>query len=482
MAIHRPQLLPAGTARLTLTAPERAALSCGVALALFVLSVSGCRTIEGTYGVPPFYEEYPSPSSPEAATGREVYYRPLFSYERSLPLGVPRDEVAPELERTRVRSLPPVVDVSLEHNQHRVQLLPLFFHRQRRGPEGADSDWMLLPFFFWGHEPGAGSYFAFFPVGGQLRGLLGQDKIHFALFPIYWKSENESKHSLHVLWPFVNTVWGRNWEGWRAWPFYGRYSTQTQDGEPRSRQRFVLWPFYIEREDRLHDSPQQTFFTFPFYGHRLGERSETRTYLWPFYQVHEDLRTGQTTHMGYVIPYRFTDNHYDLWPFFGVKQLEEPGPIGDGATARRRYRHFFLWPIERYDWFADGNQETTRFWLLPLLWHFYYIDTDTLATEEKWKVWPFWYYKRRGDDVSFDLFSPLWFDAEPYQRHYARWFSIFRYRWTQDLSGWEVLYGAVMFRRDATRRESVFSLLGGLLECGRQDGGVTLKLLYIPLW
>ena len=87
-----------------------------------------------------------------------------------------------------------------------------------------------------------------------------------------------------------------------------------------------------------------------------------------------------------------------------------------------------------------------------------------------------------GQDVELDGLSPLIFSSGPYERHSSRWFGVFRYRWTPELSGWEVLYGAIMYRRDRDRDENVFSILGGLFECGVRERSLVFRLLYVPWW
>ncbi len=453
--------------------------------------LSACRTIEGTYGVPPFYEVYDTPSSTDARVGKEVYVRPLFSYERW-------GRGDGKIDRTRVRSFPPFVDLRLEPDQRRFSVLPLIYHRQKVGPDGVDKDWMVFPFLFWGQDPDGGSYFAFFPFGGKIKALFGQDEISFALFPLYWSSRHGEKRSLHLLFPFYNTVWGDDQSGWRLWPFYGHYRGQTSEGQPRYERKFVMWPFYIHRRDQLNVRPSETFFTFPFYGSRDSSRYRTRTYLWPLFQTHYDQERNRGFYMGFLVPYHIPgeaitpdsvtaeepetrDKHVAVWPFFSIKRQTQ-APSSLGGARRRYYRHFFLWPIERYEWATDGSEETTRFWLLPILWHFYYIDNDTLRTEKKWKIWPLLEYRREGNDIGLDFLSPLVFRSGSYERHYSRWFSVFRYRWTPALSGWEVLYGTIMYRRDHDREENVFSILGGLFECGVREQSLVFRLLYIPWW
>jgi hypothetical protein len=436
-------------------------------LAIACLALAGCRTIEGTWGVPPFYEVYPTPSSP-GVEGTEVYYRPFLGHE----------ETDPETER--VRALLPLIDFRWGPQEERFRFTPVFDYRRFVQPLGGeDLDWMVLILLLGGYDSTEGSYLALFPFGGKLRGLLGHEEIDFVLFPAYWHWRRKERHSAHVLWPLYNEVWGGDWKGWRLWPFYGRYRSHTSEGRLRYDRTFIAWPFYIRRHDQMHILPTETFFTFPFYGERLNSRTVTRTYLWPFYVYHHDRRYDRTTHAGYIFPFRFTEGQTDVWPLFGWKKMNRGTSIG--GLDRRYYRHFFIWPIERYSWATDGLQETTRFWLLPLVWTFYYIDKDTLETKNYLKVWPFFTYERGGRDVAFDLISPLWLRREEYVRYYSRWFHIFRYRSTRDLSGWEVLWGAIMYRRDSTRTESLFSILGGLFECGTREGAFALRLLYLPL-
>ncbi len=497
----------------------------------------GCRTIEGTHGVPPFYEVYDTPSSVGSERGEEVFFRPLGSYERLEPLEppgrgstdwtprptppriIPREPTTgasrPALPSSAVqapaglepslapgpasrpatqsptqsashhlRFLSPFFDFRWGPEERRYTVLALYRYQSLPQPySGEDVDWMLFPFLYGGSDPDEGSYFAFFPLGGKLRGLFAQDEIHFALFPLYWHARDRERHSLHVAWPFHNTVWGRNQfggkeSGWRLWPFYGRYQSLTADGKLRHDRGFIFWPFYIRGKDEMNVNPTEVFFTLPFYGERTNRRTETHAYLWPFFQTHYDRKYDRKTYMGFLIPYRLTDGQVDLWPLFGVKRWSRGLELG--GTVRRNYRHYFLWPIERYDWATDGIQETTRFWLLPLLWHFHYIDTNTLETESEWTAWPIFRYRRVGRSVSFDLISPLWFRREDYDRLYSRWFNVFRYRWKPEISGWELAYGFLMYRREDETQEAVFSVLGGLFECGTREGGFAVRLLYLP--
>jgi hypothetical protein len=444
----------------------------GGALLLLAAFLPACRnlregTIEGTRGVPPFFELYPTPSSEGVARGREMVFRPLGSFEIQEPEG------------SRLKLIYPFLDFQWGGRETRHLVLPLFFYRRRiESGIGADSDWMLFPLLFGGHDPAEGGYFAVFPFGGKVRGLLGKEEIDFVLFPFYARQRLAGRHSTHIVWPFFNTVRGNGWSGWRIWPFYGSYRWQTEDDTPRSRRFFILWPFYIRGEERLQSDPTSFFLSLPFYGYRENSRSLTRTYLWPLVIVHYDKVRDRYLTGGFFFPYRFGHGQFDPWPLFGVKSTEAEE---NALLQRRRFRQFSLWPIQRYDWSEDEIAETENFWLLPLYWSSYVLDKPTTEVQQSWKLWPLFGYRRRGEEAAFDFLSPLWFKREDYDRLYGRLFAVFRYRAAARRSGWELFYGAAVWMRSPEER--VFSLLGGLLELGRrEDDGFFLRLLYVPWW
>jgi hypothetical protein len=472
----------------------------GIAAAALVGFLVGCRTIEATRGVPPFYEVYDTPSSIGSVAGAETFFRPLGSFES---LRNDRSTAAPQVAASRLRTsqdagprpratgshlrfLSPFFDFHWGPDGERYAVLPIYLYRNYPSARsGNDVDWMVLPFFFGGHDEVEGDYFAFFPFGGCLKGLLAHDETWFWFFPAYWTWRDRQRESTHVVWPFFNSVSGVNeWKGeesgWRLWPFYGRYQSRTAQGQLRYDRGFALWPFYIRHKDQVNVNPTNLFFSLPFYGERTNSRTETYVYLWPFFGTYYDRRYDRKLYFGYLLPYRFTDGQFDLWPLFGRKKTSRGTDIA--GVVRRTYRHYHLWPFERYEWATDGFEETVRFWILPLVWHFYYIDKDTLETESEWTLWPLFRLRSVGQKTSFDLFSLLWFRREDYDRLYSRWFNVFRYRWSPEISGWEIIYGAVMYLEEPARSTHVFSVLGGLFECGSREGRSSFRLLYVPWW
>ena len=453
---------------------------------LVPLALASCRSVDQTRGprlgsielppFPPFFEVYDSPSSDEwddPAEGREVFVRPFGSYETA------------DRDKSRLNVLLPLLDFRFHADRAEYRILPVFRYSWRlKESGGIDWDWMLFPFFFAGDDPEEGGYFAFLPFGGKLRGLLAQDEVDFVLFPIYLRMRSGEKVSTHIFFPFGNTTRGEGWSGWRFWPFYGGYEQKTATGGPRTERFFVLWPFYIRNREFLNRDPTDVFFTFPFYGRRENSRSLTQSYLWPFLVVHHDKRRRKKLVGGYAFPYRFQEGQYDFWPLFGWKTTlagdEDKAVTLGEEIPRERFRQFALWPLQRYERAEDAREVTTRSWVLPVYWRYDSVDKLTLDHTKRWKLWPFCGYEEHNGDVRFDLFSPLWFYRAKYDRLYGRLFSIFRYRSRTEYRGWEFLYGTLYWHE--TKEETIFSILGGLLELGQREGSFLLRIFYIPWW
>ncbi|MEM7233646.1 MAG: hypothetical protein AAF517_15835 [Planctomycetota bacterium] len=467
-------------------------------LVLASLAVS-CKSVDGTRGLPPFVEYYDSPSSDaewrDHREGSELVIRPLFlGFEHDahpLDLGdaaaTRKESGADDADHSasRFRFLFPLGDFMSSEKRSKHRFLPIYYHNRRtKLTGGEDSSTMIFPLFFWGSDPEEGGYFAFFPFGGQLKGLFGIDQATFVLFPFYLKALRDERTSTHLLWPFVNYVEGYGWSGGRFWPFYGSYAWDRLDGTPRSRRRFILWPFYIRNRENLQVDPTEIVFSFPFYGYRENRRSLTRSYLWPLHVYHYDKKKKRSLHGGYFFPYRFTEGQRDYWPIYGTKSTVEEGegPEGsEGFSGRRRYRQFFLWPIQRYDWADDQLAETERFWIVPFYWRVSRFDKRTLEVTSRWQLWPFMRYRSAGShDRSFDFLAPMWWDRESLDRYWGRIFALFRYRAEETRSAWELLYGTLYWENG--EEKTLFSVLGGLLELGKKDDDWIVRLLYVPWW
>jgi hypothetical protein len=376
----------------------------------------------------------------------------------------------------------PLVDFKKDSGEVRQVVFPLWYRQKKGDPQGGANDrWMLFPFLAGGDVAQKGSYFAFFPFAGKVRGLLGEEQIDFVMFPAYARVRNKGADSHHVLWPFYNHIEGGGKSGWRIWPFYGRYRWAAEDGRERYDRLFVMWPFYFHQrneENTLH--PSRLFFIFPFYGESESDATFTRTILWPFFNSTLDKRTGKKVLYGFLLPYRFHEGQFDLWPFFGIKHYSFREVIPSGESYRK-FRQFILWPIERYAWEEDERFVATRFWLIPFYWRFHEVRKEDRAEELEWKIWPLATYHKRVDDVSF-FFPALYpFRQEvPLERLYARLWRLFLWRDTPTWSGWEALYALLSYRNQKLEDTRTFSVLGGLFERRTTREGTDYRLLYLP--
>jgi len=440
----------------------RAALA---APALLPAILGGCRSIENTRGIPPLYEVY------EDAT----FVRPFYSIRR---LGDERTAAV----------LWPIFEDKASPARRRTWLIPFFAYSRHpyfEDPKaGWDRDWMIFPFFYAGSDPGEGSYFAFFPIAGRIKTFFGQDRFEFAFFPLYLRTQDRTKESIFFLWPLINTVRGAGRSGWHVLPFYGRYRAQTPEGVPKYDRMAILWPFYISQRNNLDTTnPVTTTFFFPFYG-RMDSREFTKTtILWPFVTFEEERDPQVRRARGILAPFSLARGselaQVDIWPFFGVKSKEESPTIA-GLTGRRSvYRQYAIWPIQRYVRFEDARYRQHWFWFLPLFW---YSDREVRETEEReevsWTVWPLLRYEREDRERRWYAIAPLWFRKRTFERHWERFWHIFRYRGDGEGSAWEILWGTLFWRSEPEVAE--VSILGGLFSRTRTAERIRYSLFWIP--
>ena len=465
-------------------------------LTVLAAPLTACRSVEATRGLPPLLEIYATPAL-ETTDGRgEVHLRPLGSYE---DLGTEEDGT----DAWRVFVLKPLGQFRSSRRRGLARILPLWQYRRTRTVDGGDDiDWMLFPLLFGGDDPDKGAYFAVFPVGGRLKGLLGHERMDFALFPLWVRLQQQERVSTSFLWPVFNVTSGGGWSGWRAFPFYGEYEWLRDDGSPRARRHTILWPFWIVSDTWYEGKKTHVFFSMPFYGVRENERSVTRTYAWPLYVEYHDKLRDESVVGGYFFPYRFGERrgrrYFDPWPFFGIKEVEETTLE---ETEYHRFREFAIWPIQRYEWSRDIREETERFWLLPFYWNHHTVDLIDDTSRRKWKLWPLVGYERDNDDLLIETFSPLWMHRRDWSRTWGRLFAWFRFRENPRYTGWELFWGTVYWgagtaeprehasaefaavRTDENPTDGfLFSILGGLFECGEREDKLTLRVLWIRWW
>jgi hypothetical protein len=339
------------------------------------------------------------------------------------------------------------------------------------------SDFMLFPLLFYRNPPQGEGYFAFFPLGGKILNRFGRDRIEFALFPLYGKTERKGTKTTNLLWPFFSLTRGEDERGWAFWPLYG---TAAKAGVYR--RSFLLWPFFFYADDRL-DSPDplRTRAIFPFYYFADTPTRTDHTYLWPFFSHIEDSRKdfeewnfpwpifriidGKDRQMLRLLPFYSDDRdakfhtRWLMWPIY--KEEESVTPTYSSQRQRVLYflyshtqeqfvgerrvykRRTDLWPLFTYEEkdglshfstlallepFFPGNEQIERNW--SPLWRIYQRRWDRDGNEASTFLWNLYWKERRGDDLLFELFPLLYYrDEESLQRfEFALLKGLYRYK------------------------------------------------------
>jgi len=221
----------------------------------------------------PFLE---SSSGPGRSATRHFIW-PLFSQSRDADQRsfAVRPIIAAESRpgSKQVEVLWPLASYWREGEDRTLKIRPLFMYKRRArrsGEQEIDTDWWLFPVLFGGSDTREGKYFAFFPLGGTLKGQLGKKKISFFLWPLWQKTEDLRYDAVHVLFPFLAYWKGKDQSGRRLWPFFAANRRETPwagEGTVRFDRRTWLWPFiHYWRVGGDTRKPGDAFFFFPFFG------------------------------------------------------------------------------------------------------------------------------------------------------------------------------------------------------------------------
>lgn len=369
--------------------------------------------------------------------------------------------------------------------------LPFFFydnqidHKDLPDTPGRalDRDIGLWPFFAYGSgDSEEDSYFALFPFGGTTKGLLGKEEITWYGFPFpaYMKIKDRAYTSTHYAFPFVNIVEGPHNDGFRIFPFYANYTRTNLRDELVYERTHIMWPFYTRASEGLDEEvPTETLFVFPFYGRITGPRYTNTTLLWPFFR-YEDDEQRKWWELRAPFPFLIVGGgedrfRFDLWPLFGIK-------------GRKDYhRHFFAWPIWRFETSDNDLSEFSGQYFLPLFWRTYTHEKDTGRERHKFRVFPLLHYRKLKDSsVDFSLLSPWYFDdPNGFERVIGPFTRLYRYHRDADGgSEHQALLGLFSLRdlpeipeRKAYTR---LSLLFGLFQYRNLGGEKALRFLWLP--
>lgn len=352
-------------------------------------------------------------------------------------------------------------------------------------------DAMLFPFLFYHDPPQGEGYFAFFPLGGKILDRFGRDRIEFALFPLYSRTERKGTATTNILWPIFSLTKGENERGWAFWPLYG-----TTEKLNVYRRTFCLWPIFFSADERLDTSdPLRTRAIFPFFYFADSQTRTDHSYLWPFFSHVEDYRNdfegwdfpwpifrvidGKDRQMLRLLPFYSDDrtattrSRWLLWPFF----KDEEKTTATYSSRRQRILYFLysgssetfagdeapairrtdLWPFFTFEK-KDG---VSRFSTLSLMEPFF---PGNVQIERSWS--PLWrIYQRRWDDAGNEASTFLWNLYWSERRGDARIFEVFP---------------LFFYRNEGGGRPFEVTFLKGLYRYRQEDGQVCSYLLYLP--
>jgi hypothetical protein len=353
---------------------------------------------------------------------------------------------------------------------HLFHLLNYDFGRRE---SGSRNRFYLFPLLFYGEEE-QGRYAALFPFGGTLYHWFGRDRISFALFPLYGRTERAATRIDNVLWPFFARISGEDESGFKLWPLYGQSSKRGVYSK-----RFFLWPFFFRESIGLDgDNPTESVGALPFYYARESRQESYRAVAWPFFSWQEDrvrgyqawnapwplvrVMRGESWHGLRLLPL-FADETMDvrrqrwyLWPIYKIEEMntelisrhrervlfflysdvrEEKWETGDSL------RRIDLWPLFGYqrrggvshlhlfslvEPFFPGNQAIERLW--APLWRVYQQKWDARGNRVASLLWNFFWYERRGDTVAWELFPLLGYRAGAKEQEISLLKGLVRYR------------------------------------------------------
>ncbi|GJM15389.1 MAG: hypothetical protein DHS20C13_07160 [Thermodesulfobacteriota bacterium] len=375
-------------------------------------------------------------------------------------------------------------------------LMYIFYYKSDLQENGyREREYTLFPFVFARHaEDPDRSFFAVFPVYGNMKNKYGKDRIKFFLFPLFLQTENYGVKNSNFIWPFIGYYSGNGASGGRLWPVYGQKTVGDS-----VKDEFALWPIYMKRYREFYGSEINSLAILPFYyGLDMPGRKQ-RTYGWPFFTYIENTnRNFKRYDMPWpIVTFSRGDvNTNRIFPLFSVKKEED---FESG---------YALWPL--YSWRShklDDYEIKKR-----AIAYFLYKDVQNIPRVEGGRdsrainLWPLFTYRRLPDGRAyFNFISPLETflqDNAPRERNWRPLWTLFR--WDRDEEGNHVssfLWNT--FRTESTKKgvkvdlrpiipvisyenteeKDKFHILGGLFGYSKdkENNKKTLKFLFIPV-
>ncbi len=444
--------------------------------------------------------EIGTPSSESAADdgrgARRYLVWPLVFVEEApswkqfslIPIYVDRE--ATDASERRIQILWPLFLYRRFDQDIKIQFFPFFYYWRdvfsyEKGEE-RDFDYMVLPFVFGGASSEGETYFALFPLLGTLKEYLGRDEIRFVLFPLYMDYSKNEMHQRNFIWPILSFSEGGGYNGFRFWPFYGRFE---KTGEYAN--KFVLWPFYHNQTFDLdkEQSGRRTLIL-PLYGMEESRRRSYRSVIWPLFSHEKNYVQNfeqRSVPWPFVVIARGDVHNTQVWPFYGYRQTSD-------STNK-----FVLWPFWRHREFElDENTRKRELFLVPFLSRIQTCGPEGIR-EQKLRFWPLWRHRLFEDgSTELNVLSLLWFDDERgFERQYSPLWTLYKRRSIGDGSrDIRALWGLIHHEhtpsrskthvplffsrtRDAERDVRETEILKGLFAVRNEAGERDVRLLYV---
>jgi len=433
-----------------------------IAGSLLLTLLSGCVTpIDTDRGFPPFYLEREEVLA-DGEVRQSQHFWPFYSHSTTTP------------DREEIRILWPLFVDRIDQTGRKTWLLPAYHRRAyRHSDDQLDVDSFLLPFFLWGSDRDEGDYAAFAPIGGSLKGLLGKDRIDFALFPLWARMQDRQQITTYWLFPLIELDEGPLRSGFRIFPFYSSTQGFTSHGKLRDQSRYVLWPFWHQSSQQLDtDNPSHSWWLWPFYGQIESGTRLSRTILYPLWTESHDFRTETSTWS--LLPWSIGTrerqwNRFLFPPFWGYH--DRPG----------LKKGYFLWPLWQWEKQSTATRERTVQRLFPF-WRRIVDQDPQRGTRSSHLLWPLarWDTDAEGNTTA-SAPALLPFDSpQGFSWSHGRAGQLIRWRQESQSWGLELLWG--LLTAESSEQKGGFSLLGGLLSRDRGAGAddTRWRLLYIP--
>ena len=382
-------------------------------------------------------------------------------------------------------------------------------------PAGEDWQAVVFPILFMGDGPGdSDGYFALWPLFGRTRHLFGIDTFDFFLWPFFMRTHmevTEASDSWTVLFLIGWTTGGPRDGSWRFLPFYRHRIVRTPEGEPRTDQRSVLWPFFTwGRDYEDTDAPSDRFAFWPLWSRETSEKWRKTTVLWPFFRfnssvdpavedggdflydapwpIYRDARDRTRTTWRIFPLYSHQtlptlDSTSFLWPL-GWWRTQTGRTSEDGyppvATTRQTFMFFPL--VRKSRRTVEGHEDDGREFQL---WPLYHADNGP-AGREDWGLLSLIPARNiellKPADELYSPFYTLWRHRSDGERHETRFlFDTVLFR--SEPEGLRVSIPFLYSRRPRPGGVGVHQVLWGLAGARTDgDGLAALTLLGFDLW